>query len=307
MKIFLLKINWLLLILFSAVSFLSGLAQTATPPAPSLNIPALPKVQSQSQTKLNSLFLNVLASRLATINLTVETFCPQDNILTKRILKDYGAVFVGNGLYSAPCYFRDDNVTLDVQNRLGITANMIGGVRIELQPAAMAALLKAVAEAKSQGLNITPRGGSIAGRRSFSATLGLWNRNVSKGLAHWVRLGKLTREQAQTIPRMEIMNQVALILELEDQGIYFSTNFDKSILYSVAAPGTSQHNLMLAFDVTQFANPRVRQILATNGWFQTVASDLPHFTYLGVTESQLPSLGLRSVSIGNQIFWIPQM
>ena len=306
MKIFLLKFNWLLLVLFSAVSCLNILAQTTTS-TPSLNIPAIPKVQIQNPVKLNSPFLNILASRLATINLTIDRFCPQDNILTKRILKDYGAVFVGNGLYSSPCYFRDDSVALDVQTRLGISGNIIGGVRIELQPAAMAALLKAVADAKKQGLNITPRGGSIAGRRSFSATLGLWNRNVSAGLVHWVRLGKLTREQANTIPRMAIMDQVALVLELEDQGIYFSTNFDKSILYSVAAPGTSQHNLMLAFDVAQFANPRVRQILANNGWFQTVASDLPHFTYLGVQESELPSLGLQSVRVGSQTFWIPQM
>ena len=114
-------------------------------------------------------------------------------------------------------------------------------------------------------------------------------------------------EQAQTIPQMEIINQVALVLELEERGIYFSKDFSKSILYSVAAPGTSQHNLMLAFDVTQFTDPKVRQILANNGWFQTVASDLPHFTYLGVQESELPLLGLQPVKIGSQIFWIPQI
>jgi D-alanyl-D-alanine carboxypeptidase len=305
MKIVFLKISCLLFLIYAG-NGLSGLAQTPTP-TPSLNIITIPKVQTVTPANRNSLFLNVLASRLAKGNLTIEKFCPQDNILTKRILKDYGAVFVGNGQYSSPCYMRDENVVQNIQNQLGISSQIIGGVRIELQPAAMEALLKAVAEAKNQGLNITPRGGSIAARRSFSATVTLWNSRVSAGLDYWVRKGKITPEQAQIIPKMEIINQVSLVLELEERGIYFSKDFSKSILYSVAAPGTSQHNLMLAFDVTQFSNPRIRQILANNGWFQTVASDLPHFTYLGVQENELPALGLQSVKIGNQIFWIPQI
>ena len=45
---------------------------------------------------------------------------------------------------------------------------------------------------------------------------------------------------------------------------------------------------MLAFDVNEFDNPRVREILAKHGWFQTVLSDLPHFTYLGLKEKDLP-------------------
>ena len=63
----------------------------------------------------------------------------------------------------------------------------------------------------------------------------------------------------------------------------------------------------LALDVQQFADARVRRILAKHGWFQTVKSDLPHFTYLGVSEDELPSLGLRREVISGQAFWIPDI
>ena len=64
---------------------------------------------------------------------------------------------------------------------------------------------------------------------------------------------------------------------------------------------------MLAIDVKQFADKQVREILARHGWFQTVQSDQPHFTYLGVAESELPARGLKPVEVGGQKFWIPNL
>jgi len=64
---------------------------------------------------------------------------------------------------------------------------------------------------------------------------------------------------------------------------------------------------MLALDVTEFQDFRVRQILAEHGWFQTVLSDLPHFTYLALKEKDLPKKGLKSVDVDGQIFWIPNV
>jgi hypothetical protein len=75
----------------------------------------------------------------------------------------------------------------------------------------------------------------------------------------------------------------------------------------VAAPGASQHIFMVALDVEQFANKAVRDILAAHGWFQTVKSDMPHFTYLGVKETELPALGLKREFSGGQKFWIPNV
>ncbi len=97
------------------------------------------------------------------------------------------------------------------------------------------------------------------------------------------------------------------MLELEKNGIYFSKDLSKSILYSIAAPGTSQHIAMLAFDANEFENPRVREILAKHGWFQTVLSDLPHFTFLGLKEKDLPKNGLKNVEADGQTFWIPNV
>jgi hypothetical protein len=64
---------------------------------------------------------------------------------------------------------------------------------------------------------------------------------------------------------------------------------------------------MLAFDVAEFENPRVREILADNFWYQTVVSDLPHFTFLGVGETDLPDLGLKRISSGDRNFWLPDI
>ena len=59
--------------------------------------------------------------------------------------------------------------------------------------------------------------------------------------------------------------------------------------------------------ITEFDNPRVREILAKHGWFQTVLSDLPHFTFLGLKEKDLPKHGLKSVEADGQAFWIPNV
>ena len=97
------------------------------------------------------------------------------------------------------------------------------------------------------------------------------------------------------------------VLELEKDGIFFSKDFSKSVLYSIAAPGTSQHIAMLAFDANEFMNGRIREILADHGWFQTVLSDLPHFTFLGLKEEELPARGLKRVEAVGQKFWIPEV
>ena len=104
---------------------------------------------------------------------------------------------------------------------------------------------------------------------------------------------------------MALREQVAAVIELEARGIFFSKDFKKSILRSVAAPGASQHLSMLAFDAAEIADARARNTLARRGWFQTVLSDLPHFTYLGLEESELPARGLRRVEERGQTFWIP--
>jgi hypothetical protein len=101
--------------------------------------------------------------------------------------------------------------------------------------------------------------------------------------------------------------QVPEIFKLEAKGIFFSKDLSKSIIYSVAPPGTSQHLSMLALDIKEHNNSEVREILAKHGWFQTVISDLPHFTYLGIPENELESYGLKKVVDDGRVFWIPDL
>ena len=122
----------------------------------------------------------------------------------------------------------------------------------------------------------------------------MWDTRFLPALDYWLAQGRLTEEQVARLKSLPLRNQIAEVLELEKSGIYFSKDLSKSILYSIAAPGTSQHIAMLAFDVNEFDNPRVREILAKHGWFQTVLSDLPHFTFLGLKEKDLPKNGLEA-------------
>lgn len=236
--------------------------------------------------------------------------CPIDaDPVADRVFRDYGAIFVTNngGKLPSKCIFDSEEEVESFQHLIGPEVMTIGGVRVTLQKAAMTALVAARAEASKLGLAITPRGGTEASTRSYERTVGLWRSRFDPGLSHWMAKGKIKRDEAANAQRAPIRKQVEMVLAWEEQGFYFSTDFSKSILYSVAAPGASQHIFMLALDVEQFASKEVRQVLANHGWFQTVKSDLPHFTFLGVAENDLPALGLKRVIVSGQTFWIPNL
>jgi hypothetical protein len=225
-----------------------------------------------------------------------------------RVLADYGAVFVARGGSAPPpcVIFLDDAAVDKWQKSVKSIRVNLGGISIALQPPAMTALLEARAEARKSGHDISPLD-RYAARRSYADTVTLWKSRVNPGLAHWVREGRLTRAEVARIRSLSARNQVPEVLRLEKNGLYFSEDFSKSILYSVAAPGASQHLSLLALDVNQHEDQAVRSILARHGWFQTVLSDAPHFTFLGVNEDQLLSLGLKSVTAEGRTFWIPRM
>lgn len=245
--------------------------------------------------------------------------CDLADPVSSRVFREYGAMWVGNndafagfkqnsdGSFVADCVFDSENEVSLYHSSVGSKTLNLGGTTVTLREDAMDALVAARAEALAAKLNITPRGGSTAARRTFDDTLRLWRSRFLPGLEHWVALGKISRAEADAAKRLEIRKQVAQVLAWEENGWFFSKDFSKSILYSVAAPGASQHIFMVALDVEQFGSPKVRSILAKHGWFQTVKSDLPHFTYLGVEEKQLPALGLEPVTVGGQKFWIPRI
>jgi len=262
----------------------------------------------KSETGRRSRFHEALARSLARRGLSFEAFCPAGDTLTRRVLEEYGAMFVAEGVRLPPaCVFETEEAVERFQREAGWRAEVIHGSPIELQPPAMAALLRACAEAEEAGQSLTPRGGSEAGRRSFADSLRLWRSRCEPALEHWCAAGRLEGREAERLRALPVREQAAAVLELERGGIFFSKDFKKSILQSVAAPGASQHLAMLAFDVTEYGDVRVQELLARHGWFQTVLSDLPHFTYLGLEEHELPSRGLSRVEAGGQTFWVPDM
>jgi len=254
-------------------------------------------------------FYKALSTALAQRGISVTDICPPHDHMARRVLHDYGAMFVAHEMVTPPpvCVFSAEDDVNEFQARAGYEAATIDDAVIELQPAATQALLQARAAAHKEGLDITPRDGAEAARRNYADTVRLWNSRFLPALAYWINLGRLDEEQAQRLRRLPINQQVAEVLELEEEGIFFSKDFSKSVLYSIAAPGTSQHIAMLAFDANEFMDERVRSILAQHGWFQTVLSDLPHFTFLGLKEKDLPARGLKGAEVHGHKFWIPDI
>jgi hypothetical protein len=254
-------------------------------------------------------FYEALNKALKKRKVKLDVLCSPADPVSKRILEEYGAVFVANKKVLPPpvCIFSNEDQVTKFQEDAGYEPEQIGFDEIELQPEALKALRKAREEAQKEGLDITPRDGAEAARRNYEDSVRLWNSRFLPALDYWQSQSRLTSDQVARLKSLPLLQQVAEVLELEKAGIYFSKDLSKSILYSIAAPGTSQHIHMLAFDVNEFQNPRVRELMAKHGWFQTVLSDLPHFTFLGLKEKDLPKNGLRSVEVNGQVFWIPNV
>jgi hypothetical protein len=257
----------------------------------------------------SSLFYTKLERTLRLRGSSIEEICPPDDPVARRVLHDYGAMFVGAEVVAPPpcCVFTSEAQVASFQNGAGFAAATFGDAVVELQPAAMSALIQARAVARAEGLEISPRDGAEAARRSYADTVRLWNSRFLPALDHWAHAGRLTEIEAERLRGLPVQKQVPEVLELEQEGIFFSKDLSKSVLYSIAAPGTSQHIAMLAFDANEFLDLRVREVLAEHGWFQTVLSDLPHFTFLGLAEEELPGRGLKRAEVDGQTFWIPEV
>ena len=238
-----------------------------------------------------------------------EELCDAKDAVERRLLAEYGAMFVASMSVCVPprCVFRDEEECARFQTEAEPCAALIGDESIELQRAPLDALVAAREEAQAEGLDITPRGGVEAGRRSYADTLRLWGSRVTPALAHWVERASLAVDEADRLRKLSSSEQIAAVLREEERGNFFSKDFSRTILSSVAAPGASQHLALLAFDAAEFRESRVREILALHGWFQTVLQDLPHFTFLGVREKELPARGLKRVEEREQAFWLPDI
>jgi len=180
--------------------------------------------------------------------------CPiETDPLAKRVFWEYGSIFVADNKVRLPdkCVYFSSSLVDAFQAKLERKKELIGTAEIELQVTAMEHLLKAISDAGQLSLTITPLHGQIAGGRSFADTVRLWNSRYYRALDHWARQGSITSEEAATARILPLDLQIKKVVEWEAKGVYFSTNFSKSIFYSVAPPGTSQHLSLLAFDVVE--------------------------------------------------------
>lgn len=253
-------------------------------------------------------FRKVVEKRLAEKKLKLASVCPVDNnVVARRVFKDYGAMFIADSTVKFPskCVFESDEDVLAFQNTIKSTTKIINGTSITLQEEAMKAFQVARAEGAEAGVNITARGGASASKRSYADTARIWKSRFDPALKYWIGKGKIKATDAEKARLMATIDQVERVMEWETDKIWFSTRFNYSIFSSVAPPGTSQHLSMIALDVAQFANKDAKAILNRHGWFQTIIDDLPHFTYIGREESELPKYGLRAETRDGVKFWIP--
>lgn len=253
-------------------------------------------------------FRQIVEKKLSSKGNKLENVCPVDtNIVARRVFKDYGAMFIADKSvkYPSKCVFASEEEVTAFQSGVSSRSLVIGGINVTLQDEAIKALEKARAEAQKAKLSITPRGAS-ASKRSFADTSRIWKSRFEPALKHWTSRGRITSADAAKARDLGIIDQVARVMEWEKDQIWFSTRFNYSIFSSVAAPGTSQHLSMIALDVAEFGNKRVREILNKHGWFQTIIDDTPHFTYLGRSEKDLPKYGLIAAQKDGFTFWIPK-
>ena len=202
---------------------------------------------------------------LTTIANKIPTF-PEIDTFEYTLLRSYGTVFINqeSGIKLPEKVILDNEI--ETQSfQDKISIELVNGTEeCYLQKPAAAALNKA------KELENIPLKSGYAGDclRNFATNLRFWNKYANRETLTQVKAGKETK-----------------------------------ILGLVAPPGTSQHLWGLAIDL-QILTPSQKQTLNENGWFQTVVNDLPHWTYLGWREEDLPKFGLQQKIIQGIKYWI---
>ncbi|WP_199344908.1 MULTISPECIES: D-alanyl-D-alanine carboxypeptidase family protein [Nostoc] len=192
---------------------------------------------------------------------------PQPGTYEYILLRAYGAVFVNQDveIKLPPKYiFANEQETQEFQTTL--TMGHVDGTRdCYLQKSAADALNKA---RSLQKIPLKSGYGSGDCTRTFNTNLRFWHKYANEQILAKVKEGKETK-----------------------------------ILGLVAPPGTSQHLWGLAIDL-RVGSKEQRKALNENGWFQTVENDVPHWTYVGLTEESLPLFGFKRQVFRGITYWI---
>ena len=192
---------------------------------------------------------------------------PQPDSFEYILLRTYGAAFVNpDTQIKLPVkdIFANEQETQEFQATL--TMGHVDGTNdCYLQKAAAEALSKA---RSLQKIPLKSGYGTGDCTRTFATNLKFWQKYANNQILARVRQGKETK-----------------------------------ILGLVAPPGTSQHLWGLAIDL-RVSSKEQRKALNQNGWFQTVQNDVPHWTYVGLSEENLPLFGFKKQVVQGITYWI---
>ncbi|MEH2066831.1 MAG: D-alanyl-D-alanine carboxypeptidase family protein [Nostoc sp.] len=192
---------------------------------------------------------------------------PQPNSYEYILLRSYGAIFVNPdiGIKLPPKdIFANEQETQGFQSNL--TMGHVDGTKdCYLQKSAADALNKA---RNLRKFPLKSGYGSGDCTRTFDTNLRFWHKYTNNQTLAKVQQGKETK-----------------------------------ILGLVAPPGTSQHLWGLAIDL-RVSTQEQRKALNQNGWFQTVENDVPHWTYIGLSEDKLPLFGLKNKIVKGISYWV---
>jgi hypothetical protein len=237
-----------------------------------------------------------------------ERFCDiESSVFANRVLREYGAIFVAAENVTLPdtCIFSSDEAARKFQSGLRAKSGLVGGVLITLQSSAMDSLLAVVQEATQLNIKVMPLDGSIAASRTYADSVNIWESRFDPALKAWAARGNISTDDANAVMTFALEKRIEKVIEWESHGMLFGTGRRTSIFSSTAPPGTSQHLLLLAFDVARQPSALLIALFNSHGWFQTVKGDPQHFTYLGLLTPELPKRGLKQVDYGGTIYWLP--
>ncbi len=263
-----------------------------TSPSPSATQNASPQAPAGS-----SLFVRTAYS----LGRPLHQICDPAEPVSAAILAQYGALYVSDAQLILPSNCIPTRQELAAfSRRVVFESRNIDGIQVSFQKPALDAFLTAREAAAARGLSIRPNG-TNATLRDYETTVEIWQRNLQAG----INVHSAAAERRAELLSPEIRLSIAVVLELEKKGLLLGSGGGKSILQVAAPPGTSQHISGLAVDIVEHEDARVRQIMADNGFYQTIANDFTHFTYLGLKSDQLAAVGLAPRVIEGRPFYVP--
>ena len=108
-------------------------------------------------------FYEALAKALKKRKINIETVCPPSDPVSRRILEEYGAIFVANKKVLPPpvCVFTTEEQVTKFQEDAGFESEFMGYDAVELQPEALKSLKEARKDAQKEGLDITLHGETV--------------------------------------------------------------------------------------------------------------------------------------------------